>query len=149
MEKKLVLMPLHIEDEDGDMVCIGYEEGDKNCFKDWGINSRRMVAAWNYCEGLPIETLESGYFKTELECKGCDGPCGRCQEFKIDALEAENAALRAAVKEMQLMLPAIDKAEDMGNGGVWATLTAGTVIATPNAYRYALENALAKIEHNK
>ena len=136
-------MPLHIEDEDGNIVCIGYEEGDKNCFKDWGINSRRIVAALNYCAGVPTSELEANGATAGFWGRACSRLKG-----KNDKLEAENAALRAAVAEMQLMLPVIEKIES-GHTTAWAWATSGTGIATANAYRQTLETALAQNEKNK
>ena len=68
-------------------------------------------------------------------------------ELKVGKLEAENAALRAAVKEMERMLPVIDKIEDHPSTWEWANYDTG--IATANAYRQTLEIALAKINENK
>lgn len=60
-----------------------------------------------------------------------------------EKLREENAALRAAVKEMQRYLPVLEFVEN--DGIEWDFATAGTGIATLNAYRQTLETALAKM----
>lgn len=112
------------------------------------IDARRAIACVNYCEGVPTETLESGYHKTDLECKGCDGPCGRCQELKIEELEAENAHLRAAVSQMQRMLLPLERLEE-GLPGMFTAILIGTDLESLDTYRQTLETALAQIEKNK
>ena len=60
----------------------------------------------------------------------------------LDALREENATLRAAVKEMQRMLPVLEGIEKDVDSKGWAKVTLiGT--ATLNAYRQTLEKALA------
>ena len=60
-----------------------------------------------------------------------------------DTLREENTRLLAAVQEMQKMLPVLDKIENYDQI-LWEYATRGTGIATLNAYRIALETALAK-----
>ena len=60
-----------------------------------------------------------------------------------DTLREENTRLLAAVQEMQKMLPVLDKIENYDQI-FWEYATRGTGIATLNAYRLALETALAK-----
>lgn len=58
-------------------------------------------------------------------------------------IKAENATLRAAVAEMEKMLPVLEIIEIDGHG--WSIATKGTEIYTLNAYRQTLEAALPSI----
>lgn len=112
-------------------------------------NARRIVAAWNYCAGVPTSELEANGATAGFWGRACARLKG-----KNDKLKAENAALRAAVAEMQRMLPVIEYFENgdpLENDGdmTWADAVLGTGITTANAYRQALETALEKINENK
>lgn len=102
--------------------------------------ARRICAAWNYCEGVPTN---------ELENEGADAgfwgrACARL-ERKLDQAQEENATLRAAVKEMEMIFPSL-KMLEREYPGAWIDITSGTGIATLNAYRQTLEKALEKIK---
>lgn len=89
--------------------------------------TRRLCAAWNACEGLETELLEGlplNFREHALQCS---------------ALREENARLRAAVAEMEGMLPVLEEIEST-QPGFWA-LRMGE--STTNAYRLAIETALA------
>lgn len=66
---------------------------------------------------------------------------------RLESLEAENAALRDAVAEMQRMLPVLDFLSWHEKG--WAMALEENGVLNLDAYRQTLENALAKIEDNK
>lgn len=104
--------------------------------------AKRVVAAWNYCHGVPT---------AELESKGADaGFWGRaCSvlETKNEKLEAQNAALLAAVKEMERMLLPLERLEE-GLPQTWEAVNIGTGIATLNGYRDTLEKALEAVKNN-
>lgn len=51
------------------------------------------------------------------------------------------AAAPHLLKEMERYLPILERAEEMGGGGVWGTLTDGTGIATINGYKAAIAKA--------
>lgn len=61
----------------------------------------------------------------------------------IETLREENARLLAAVVEMKKMLPVLVFIDNLCHDK-WQEATRGTGIATLNAYRLALETALAK-----
>lgn len=103
--------------------------------------TRRIVAAWNYCHGVPT---------AELESNGADAgfwgrACSRL-ETKNEKLEAQNAALLAAVKEMERMLPVLNRVECRPN--TWDSVTSNTGIETINGYRATLEKALEAVKND-
>lgn len=134
-------------------------------------NARRLVAAWNYFAGIPTEEIESmasgvdfwrgkiielkqkaqgsiqsqDMTNTEKEVHNTDF---RKIASRIERLEAENAALRAAAVEMQRMLLPIERLET-GLPEILKAVCIGTDIDSLDAYRQTLETALAKIEENK
>ncbi len=125
---KLVLQAGFIEDENQNMVCMGYEDGDKDYFKDWNKNARRICAAWTACEGLEVELLEGlplNFKEHALQCA---------------ELREENARLLAAVQEMEKMMPVL---EYLTISRLWETAKTGTDADLSN-YRQTLEIALAK-----
>lgn len=101
--------------------------------------SSRLISAWNYCEGVPTSELESGGSSA-----GFWGRAASRLKSKNDKLKADNDALRAAVKEMERILPVLEQLENEFCS-TWQCVTAGTGIATTNAYRQTLEKALAQI----
>ena len=66
---------------------------------------------------------------------------------RVVRLDAENAALRAAVAEMQRMLPVLEFLSGHEKG--WAMAIEGNGVLNIDAYRQTLETALAQIEKNK
>jgi len=94
--------------------------------------ARRVCATWNACEGLETELLE-----------------GLPLNFKAHALQCadlreENTRLRAAVAEMEKMLPVLERLDES-----YPTLlkeACGNAIELPSIldYRQAIEIALAK-----
>jgi hypothetical protein len=137
MQGKLIIEVKH-----GDNIYVAKEslpDFSIGIFNDEYI-ATRAVAAWNYCEGIPTN---------ELESRGADAgfwgrACSRLQGER-DTLREENAALRAAVAEMQRMLPVLNGIDADVDLLGWAKVTK-IGIATLNAYKSTLEAALAKIE---
>lgn len=66
---------------------------------------------------------------------------------RTEALREENATLRAAVAEMQRMLPVLEFLSGHEKG--WAMALEGNGVLNIDAYRQTLETALAQIEKNK
>lgn len=100
--------------------------------------ARRIVASWNYCHGVPT---------AELESKGADaGFWGRaCSnlETKNEKLQAQNADLLAAVKEMERMLPVV---EYLQISRLWETANEGENASLEN-YRSTLKKALEAVKN--
>jgi hypothetical protein len=112
-------------EKNGKVVCQLHDGGFNYDLQE--ANARRIVAAVNYCAGVPTH---------ELESQGADAgfwgrACSRI-ERKNKRLEDENARLRAAVTEMERMLPVLEYF--VGDGRLWDDATIGTGIANINAY---------------
>ena len=102
--------------------------------------AKRVVAAWNYCHGVPT---------AELESKGAEAgfwgrACSRL-ETKNEKLTAQNAALLAAVEEMRRMLPVV---EYLQISRLWETANQGENASLVN-YRNTLEKALEAVKNEK
>ena len=95
-------------------------------------NARRLVAAWNACDGLETELLETLPLNFKAHALQCAD------------LRAQNAALLAAVKEMHLMLPVL---EYLQISRLWETANEGEIASLVN-YRATLEKALEAIKSN-
>ena len=67
---------------------------------------------------------------------------------RLESLEAENAAIRDAVKEMQRMLLPLERLE-IGLPETFKAVIIGTDLENLDAYRQTLEKALAKINESK
>lgn len=96
---------------------------------------RRIVATWNACEGLETELLET----LPLNFKA--------HALQYADLRTQNAALLAAVKEMKLILPVVERLEKE-LPQTWDVVTQGTGIATLNGYRDKLGKALEAVKNN-
>ena len=125
------------EDEDTNAHCFidgnrddGFLIQSFDGYKKSNDFTRRIAAAWNYCHGVPT---------AELESKGADaGFWGRaCSllETKNEKLEAQNAALLAAVKGMERMLLVLEDISKVISG------------INTNTYRATLENALNAVKN--
>ncbi len=100
---------------------------------DHNAAARRIVAAWNACEGLETELLETLPLNFKAHAMQCA------------AMREENATLRAAVLEMERMLPVLEFLSGHEKG--WSMALHNNGVLSLNTYRQTLLAALAKIEN--
>jgi len=126
-----------------DLICSTNESDDlKAAFEnyrdsiDFG-DEKRIKAALSFCEGTPTDELESNG-----ETAGFWGRACALLNSRNDKLQEENARLLAAVREMERVSGVLYWIESE-RPQWWAEATDGSGIATLNAYRQALQMALA------
>lgn len=70
----------------------------KRDYHDSEANARRLAAAWNVCEGIDTESLETGAILADI-CERANG-----YQFELSAANARIAKLEALVAERDAML---------------------------------------------
>jgi len=100
------------------------------------LNARRLVAAWNFCLGIPTEEVEKASVNSDIWKRAW------MADRQNVALREQNARLLAAVCEMEKMLPVLERVERMESGFIWDKAVESDTDL--NTYRQALQTALAK-----